>query len=415
MTGQGALPRRTRSTRRRRQGEALVRTAGVAPTPRWLAPRVVKMSMENEHIPGLAGISIERAVIDDAATFVEIHEEAARWLWEQDIRQWKPGAFQIEWLEKHIERGELYLAKANGIPVATVLLQWSDVDTWGERAPDAGYIHGLRVRRAYAGRGIGRAMLAWAEREIARAGRLYARLDCIAENPRLCAYYVDAGYERQSDLVWEEDGERGRLARFEKRVNSITGGEKSQDGSGRILPREDTIATPAGELLVRRAEPEDAAAIASIHEDSMRWAFARGFRPSGPPESLLTDALRRIAEHAVYIAWRGDTPAATLTLADDHPTVWGNLPGEATYMYAFAASRALAGQQVGLALLRWAERHVAQTGKALLRLECRANNPGLRTYYERAGYTWRGDMQVETGMLARYEKVLRTDEREQER
>ncbi|MGH2515111.1 MAG: GNAT family N-acetyltransferase [Ktedonobacterales bacterium] len=173
--------------------------------------------MANERLPGLPSISIERATDGDAAAFVELHEEAARWLWERDIHQWKPGAFQVEWLRGPIERGEVYLVKEDGIPIATLILQWSDEYTWGTRPPDAGYIHGVRVRRAAAGRGIGRALLDWAEREIARAGRPYARLDCIAENPRLCAYYTDAGYARQPDLE-VEGADKGRLARFEKRV-----------------------------------------------------------------------------------------------------------------------------------------------------------------------------------------------------
>lgn len=166
----------------------------------------------------LPGVSIERATPDDAAVFVEIHEEVARWLWDRGIHQWQPGTFQAEWLRAPIARGEIYLAKEDGIPIATMMLQWSDVYTWGERPPDAGYIHGLRVRRMAAGRGIGRALLRWAEREIARTGRPYARLDCTADNPCLCAYYLEAGYQRQTDLEWEEDGKRGRVARFEKRV-----------------------------------------------------------------------------------------------------------------------------------------------------------------------------------------------------
>jgi ribosomal protein S18 acetylase RimI-like enzyme len=179
-----------------------------------------------------AGVDIERATPDTATAFVEIHEEAARWLWERGIHQWKPGVFQAEWLREPIERGEVYLVKAGGTPIATVLLQWSDEYTWGDQPSDAGYIHGLRVKRDAAGRGLGKAILRWAEREIARAGRPYARLDCIADNPHLCAYYVEAGYERQVDL--EVEGEdKGRLARFEKRVLPDSGGETGQAGQER--------------------------------------------------------------------------------------------------------------------------------------------------------------------------------------
>lgn len=168
------------------------------------------------------GLTVERATADDADTFLGIHEEAARWLWERGIRQWRPGAFQREWLDEPIARGELYIARLRGEPVGTLLIQWSDEYTWGKRPDDSGYIHGLRVRRSASGRELGQALLRWAEGEIARAGRTYARLDCIANNPALCAYYERAGYTRVDDLAVVGE-EKVHLARFEKRVDQARG------------------------------------------------------------------------------------------------------------------------------------------------------------------------------------------------
>ena len=69
------------------------------------------------------------------------------------------------------------------------------------------------------------------------------------------------------------------------------------------------------DLTIQRAERADANAIASIHDDAMRWAFARGFRMSGPPETLEADALRRIGEYGIYIAWHGDVRVGAGILA----------------------------------------------------------------------------------------------------
>lgn len=333
--------------------------------------------------------TIELATAADADTFIEIHEEVARWLWDQGIRQWQPGVFRREWILPRIERGEVYLARRGGEALGAVTLQWSDEYTWGARPPDAGYIHGLRVRRSAAGQSLGRALLQWAEREIARAGRPFARLDCIADNPRLCAYYVDAGYERQADLEWAQGEDKGALARFQKRV----------------LPNL-TVTTSAGALTIRRAGPADVDALVAISEDTMRWAFERGFRPNGPPDTLRTDAESRLALHEVYLASLGDAPASTLTLAWDDYAAWSDLPGDAGYVYVFAAARVCAGHGVGRALLRWAEEYAALAGKAALRLECRADVPGLRAYYERAGYLYRGEVRVHERLLARYEMPL---------
>jgi ribosomal protein S18 acetylase RimI-like enzyme len=338
------------------------------------------------------GVTIERATPDDADTFVEIHEEAARLLWEQGIRQWQPGTFQKAWIAGPIERGELYLARRRGEALGTVLLQWADEYTWGEQPPDAGYIHGLRVRRSVAGQGLGRTMLRWAEREIAQAGRPLARLDCIAGNERLCAYYLAAGYKRTTDLEWAEGDDRGALARFEKH----------------LLP-EPVVTLPSGTLAIRRATPADVEAIAAIHDDTMRWTFAQGFRRADPLDldTLRADALERIADHEVYVAAREDgLPIATFALAWEDDGLWSDMPGGAAYLFAFAVKRAFAGEGVGHALLRWAAGRVAATGTPYLRLECNADNPRLRAYYEQAGFTFRGEAHRGSRALARYEKAV---------
>ncbi len=339
------------------------------------------------------GVTIERATAEDVGTFIAIHEEASRWLWDRGIRQWQPGVFQQAWILGPIERGEVYLAKRGDDALGAVIVQWSDERTWGARPPDAGYIHGLRVLRDASGQGLGRAMLRWAEREIARAGRPFARLDCIAENARLCAYYGEAGYERQADLDVGEGPDKGTLARFQKRV----------------LP-EPSITTPSGVLAIRRADAGDVDALVSIHDDAMRWAFARGFRPNGPPATLRADTQSRLDLHEVYLTSVAGAPAATLTLAWDDYAAWSDLPADAGYVYAFAAARAYAGQGTGRALLRWAEEYATLAGKAALRLECRADVPGLRAYYERAGYTHRGDVRIHERALARYEMPLRGED-----
>jgi protein-tyrosine phosphatase len=52
----------------------------------------------------------------------------------------------------------------------------------------------LMVDRAYARLGLGRLLLGWAERRIARAGHLRARLDCVRTNAALRQYHENAGY-----------------------------------------------------------------------------------------------------------------------------------------------------------------------------------------------------------------------------
>ena len=89
----------------------------------------------------------------------------------------------------------------DGVIVGTLTLTWADPHVWGEQPDDAGYVHGLAIRRDAAGQGIGAAMLAWAGRAVAAAGRPYLRLDCMATNARLRAYYERAGFTQVRDVA----------------------------------------------------------------------------------------------------------------------------------------------------------------------------------------------------------------------
>ncbi len=158
-------------------------------------------------------ITIERATADDAEMLLAIHEDVARWLWDRGIHQWELGTFPRAALDKWIAHGEVYVAWLGDQPVATLTLQWSDEQTWGAMPDDAGYVHGLAVRRAYGGHGVGLALLAWAERTVAAAGKAYLRLDCMARNSALRSYYERAGFVLRDDVphdAWS--------ALYEKRV-----------------------------------------------------------------------------------------------------------------------------------------------------------------------------------------------------
>ena len=52
-------------------------------------------------------IVIERATLAETDLLIEIHEDAARWLWARGIRQWEPGTFPRDRLIACIERGEV--------------------------------------------------------------------------------------------------------------------------------------------------------------------------------------------------------------------------------------------------------------------------------------------------------------------
>ena len=137
---------------------------------------------------------------EDATTVAELLDEATRWVRDLGYEQW-PLPFPRDELAAAIDRGEVYVVEDEGDAVATVTLLWDDPVYWGEQPPDAVYVHKLAVRRDRSGRGIGSAIVAWANAEAVEAGRDFLRLDCLRDNPGIRDYYEQLGFEHRGDLI----------------------------------------------------------------------------------------------------------------------------------------------------------------------------------------------------------------------
>lgn len=166
--------------------------------------------------------TLRRAGMDDAEAVFAVVQGAARWV--QDVKgvpQWRlyltePGIRSVHARLAGEGGAEAYLALRDGTPAGTFAIHWADPECWGRRGEDglAGYVHMLSVGPNFHGLRLGERMLGWAERYIATRGRPFARLDCWAGSPALCAYYPRLGYTRL-----EPDEPRLKsMAWFEKRV-----------------------------------------------------------------------------------------------------------------------------------------------------------------------------------------------------
>ena len=158
-------------------------------------------------------MNVRSADHEDATTVAELLDEATRWVQDLGYEQW-PLPFPRDELAAAIDRGEVYVVEDEGDAVATVTLLWDDPMYWGDRPPDAVYVHKLAVRRDRSGRGIGAAIVAWANAEAIEAGRDFLRLDCLRDNPGIREYYDQLGFEHRGDLTL---GGR-QMSLYERRV-----------------------------------------------------------------------------------------------------------------------------------------------------------------------------------------------------
>ena len=163
-------------------------------------------------------LRIRPASAGDARQVLALWLDAAEWLQAKGIDQWHPSRFSLDVAASAIRDSHVYLAERGDEAVGTYLIAWSDPYIWKELDDgEAGYIHRLAVRRDCKGMGLGRLLLAHAERQIAGRGKRFVRLDCMADNERLNRYYRDAGYV----FVRRFDGEGWSANLYEKRAEDI--------------------------------------------------------------------------------------------------------------------------------------------------------------------------------------------------
>lgn len=139
----------------------------------------------------------------DAGTVAALWDDARSWLAEIGSDQWQYPVRAAR-VAASIAAGECWIVDGDTGPVATVTLDGhADPDFWTE-ADDPGsalYVHRMVVRRSAADAGLGGALLDWASRHAAGAGRSWLRLDCWVTNHALRRWYAAQGFTHVRTVV----------------------------------------------------------------------------------------------------------------------------------------------------------------------------------------------------------------------
>ena len=150
-------------------------------------------------------MNVRRATLGDVPAVADMLDEATAFVRTKGRNQW-PVPFPQDELRDAVADGALHVVEVDGDRAATFVLPLDDPKFWGERPPDAVYLHKLAVRRAFAGRGLGVRIVDWIGEEGRRLGRAFIRLDCQRDLPGIRRYYERLGFELRGEL------ERGRFA-----------------------------------------------------------------------------------------------------------------------------------------------------------------------------------------------------------
>jgi GNAT superfamily N-acetyltransferase len=142
-------------------------------------------------------IPIEVARISDAEAIVHLFIEAAIWLNSRGIYQWPttPQPTFREHIGKKIGEGEVSVVRGdNGHLLAHIRFDYEAGKVWHDNPAKSAYVRGLVIANEIRGQGMGAALLDWAQGYAREHSCTRLRLDCLAENVRLCQYYTDYGF-----------------------------------------------------------------------------------------------------------------------------------------------------------------------------------------------------------------------------
>lgn len=161
-------------------------------------------------------------IVKDVDKSIEVMYNVGSWMKQSDLnpsKWWKPENMNKEFMLKHAEPEEFYVAMMGDKPAVSMVLQeternqsWKSVD--GDRPKKALYVHWLCVHRDFAGQGFPKTMVDFAKNEARTRGFTLLRLDTIADEKKLCLIYESLGFK----LVGTEDEDGHKTAFYEKKV-----------------------------------------------------------------------------------------------------------------------------------------------------------------------------------------------------
>jgi GNAT superfamily N-acetyltransferase len=160
-------------------------------------------------------------------------------------------------------------------------------------------------------------------------------------------------------------------------------------------------------LEIRAGHARDIDTSAEILEEAATWGASAGcpsWTPgsfTGPGSAGMSRLRNDVESGSLYLVWLGSGAAATFSLLESDALFWPSAPDDALYLHRFAVRRASAG--AGSRAVEWVVDEARRRGRAYIRLDCLAENPGIRRYYESHGFAAVGERIIDGVRFSLYE------------
>ena len=155
---------------------------------------------------------IRKAVNSDLDPIKKLTESCAVALQEKDIFQWNEHYPSREKLREDIEKGDLYLYE-NGNEILGIIVLSAEMDEeyipvkWLTPNGKNLYVHRLATHPAVWGKGYGRILMDFAEKQARQKGYVSVRLDTFSQNQRNHKFYESRGYVRLGNVFFPKQSE----------------------------------------------------------------------------------------------------------------------------------------------------------------------------------------------------------------
>lgn len=161
------------------------------------------------------------------------------------------------------------------------------------------------------------------------------------------------------------------------------------------------------DVLVRPARPGEEDVVLDLLAEAAAWLQGRGIAqwPARFPEESVR---AQIAEGEALLVEKAGRPVATLVVAEDEAELWGRDVAPAYYISRLAVARHASGAGLGHRIIDWVAGRAAERGWRHVRLATASDNPELRRYYERAGFTHVADPPDARWPTSLYEREVGT-------
>jgi ribosomal protein S18 acetylase RimI-like enzyme len=141
-------------------------------------------------------------------------------------------------------------------------------------------------------------------------------------------------------------------------------------------------------LQVRSAAKSDSEALLSLLEEARKFKISLGDDAWGDYPFTQDDVDLRLKSNACYVVESDGMLVGSITLIWEDEHNWGDkgLDGQAGYVHGLMVCGAYRGKGLGEYMIDWAIQEVRARDRQFIRLDCPANNQGLRSYYEKLGF-----------------------------